>query len=347
MLFTRNFNPQTKILIRRNINHRLRQLAPFLRFDREPYLVTANLDNSDHSTLYWIIDAYTTSSYYPYSDPGLEAENKPRNFNYIRNSVKIVVSAYDGDVSFYVVDPQDPIIQAWQKIFPQLFQPFAALPPTLQTHIRYPIDLFSTQSERLLTYHMTDAGVFYNREDQWQIPREIYGNQQQAIAPYYLIMKLTGIGSQTEEFVLSQVYTPISRSNLIALLFARCDQENYGKLLLYTLPKERLVYGPEQIEALINQDPIIAERISLWNREGSRVIQGNLLVIPVEEALVYVEPIYLEAEKNSLPTLVRVVVVYGNQIAMAETLQQALDAIFKPQNEAPVIVQPLIPIVNN
>ena len=347
MLFTRNFNPRTKILIRRNINHRLRQLAPFLRFDREPYLVTANLDNSDHSTLYWIIDAYTTSSYYPYSDPGLEAENKPRNFNYIRNSVKIVVSAYDGDVSFYVVDPQDPIIQTWQKIFPQLFRPFSALPPTLQTHIRYPIDLFSTQSERLLTYHMTDAGVFYNREDQWQIPREIYGNQQQAIAPYYLIMKLTGIGSQTEEFVLSQVYTPISRSNLIALLFARCDQENYGKLLLYTLPKERLVYGPEQIEALINQDPIIAERISLWNREGSRVIQGNLLVIPVEEALVYVEPIYLEAEKNSLPTLVRVVVVYGNQIAMAETLQQALDAIFKPQNEAPVIVQPLIPIVNN
>ncbi|MFM7578262.1 MAG: UPF0182 family protein, partial [Microcystaceae cyanobacterium] len=180
---------------------------------------------------------------------------------------------------------------------------------------------------------------FYNREDQWQIPREIYGNQQLAIAPYYLIMKLAGLKGNREEFVLSQVYTPISRNNLIALLFARSDGDNYGKLVLYSLPKERLVYGPEQVEALINQDPVISERISLWNREGSKSIHGNLLVIPIEQSLLYVEPLYLEAEKSGLPTLARVVVVYGNQIAMAETLQGALDAIFAPKGSNAAIVR--------
>jgi hypothetical protein len=331
MLFTQNFEVNTKVLFRRNINHRIRHIAPFLRFDRDPYLVTANVSSPSPSTLYWLIDAYTTSNYYPYSDPGESDGTQPaRNFNYIRNSVKVAVDAYNGDVRLFTVDNSDPLIQAWQQIFPELFQPLNAMPAPLKSHIRYPVDLFSTQSERLLTYHMEDIDVFYNREDQWQIPREIYGAEQQAIAPYYLIMKLAGIEAKQEEFVLSQVYTPNSRNNLIALLFARCDQENYGKLLLYTLPKERLVYGPEQVEALINQDPVISERISLWNRKGSSVIQGNLLVIPIKEALLYVEPLYLEAEKNSLPTLARVVVVFGNQIAMAETLDGALNAIFKP-----------------
>ncbi len=329
MLFTRNFNSETKILFRRNINYRIRELAPFLRFDKDPYLVAANTDLSQKSKLFWIIDAYTTSNYYPYSDAG------GRNFNYIRNSVKIVVDAYNGDVMFYMMDEQDPLIQTWRKIFPTLFKPFAEMPPSLQAHIRYPIDLFSTQSERLLTYHMTDAKVFYNREDQWQIPQEIYGEKEKAVAPYYLIMNLAGVGERNEEFVLSHVYTPISRNNLIALLFARSDQENYGKLILYTLPKDFLVYGPAQIEALINQDPVISEQITLWNREGSRVLQGNLLVIPIEQSLLYVEPLYLEAEKNSLPTLVRVVVVYGDQIAMSETLNGALNAIFSPTEAAP------------
>jgi uncharacterized membrane protein (UPF0182 family) len=224
--------------------------------------------------------------------------------------VKIVIDAYDGDVSFYIMDEQDPIIQSWRNIFPNFFKSFSEMPNVLKNHIRYPVDLFSTQSERLLTYHMTDINVFYNREDQWQIPKEIYGNKEKPVAPYYLIMKLAGIENQAEEFVLSHVYTPNGRNNLISLLFARSDQENYGKLLLYTLPKEQLVYGPEQIEALINQDPVISEQITLWNREGSRVIQGNLLVIPIEQSLLYVEPLYLEASKNSLPTLARVVVVY-------------------------------------
>jgi uncharacterized membrane protein (UPF0182 family) len=343
MLFTQNFDVNTKVLFRRNINHRIRHIAPFLRFDRDPYLVTANVPGEKPSTLYWLIDAYTTSNYYPYSDPGDGDLVQPaRNFNYIRNSIKIAVDAYNGDVHLFTVDDTDPLIQAWQRIFPELFQPLRAMPPTLKSHIRYPVDLFSTQSERLLTYHMEDIDVFYNREDQWQIPREIYGEEQQAINPYYLIMKLAGIEAKQEEFVLSQVYTPNSRNNLIALLFARCDEQHYGKLLLYTLPKERLVYGPEQIEALINQDPIISERISLWNRKGSRVIQGNLLVIPIKESLLYVEPLYLEAEENSLPTLARVVVVFGNQIAMAETLDEALNAIFEPDGTAPeAIVRPV------
>jgi len=343
MLFTQNFNEDTRILVRRNINRRIRHIAPFLRFDRDPYLVTANVPGQGHSTLYWLIDAYTTSNYYPYSDPGDGDGTQPaRNFNYIRNSIKIVVDAYNGDVHLFTVDEADPLIQAWQRIFPELFQPLNAMPATIKSHIRYPVDLFSTQSERLLTYHMEDIDVFYNREDQWQIPREIYGEEQQAIAPYYLIMKLAGIDAKEEEFVLSQVYTPNSRNNLIALLFARCDEQNYGKLLLYTLPKERLIFGPEQIEALINQDPVISERISLWNRRGSSVIQGNLLVIPIEESLLYVEPLYLEAEKNSLPTLARVVVVFGNHIAMAETLDEALNAIFEPDAADPeAIVRPV------
>ena len=226
MIFTRNFNPDTQILFRRNIKQRIRALAPFLRFDRDPYLVTADTDPSGQNTLSWIIDAYTTSGYYPYSDAG------DRNFNYIRNSVKIVIDAYDGDVSFYIMDEQDPIIQSWRNIFPNFFKSFSEMPNVLKNHIRYPVDLFSTQSERLLTYHMTDINVFYNREDQWQIPKEIYGNKEKPVAPYYLIMKLAGIENQAEEFVLSHVYTPNGRNNLISLLFARSDQENYGKLLL-------------------------------------------------------------------------------------------------------------------
>ncbi len=338
MLFTHNFTADTRLLFRRNINRRIREIAPFLQYDQNPYLVAVNTGKQnprgEESYLYWIVDAYTTSDRYPYSDPG------KKNFNYIRNSVKIVIDAYNGDVNFYIADATDPIIQTWSKIFPQLFKPLAVMPASLQQHIRYPEDLLRTQSESLLNYHMTDPQVFYNREDQWRIPQEIYGGKEQLVQPYYLIMKLTGTA---EEFVLFHVYTPTSRNNLISFLFARSDGKDYGKLLLYQLPKQKLIYGPEQIEALINQDPVISQRISLWNREGSRVIQGNLLVIPIEESLLYVEPLYLEAEKNSLPTLVQVIVVYENQIIMADNLQKALQAVFVPQQSttAPAIVRPL------
>jgi hypothetical protein len=250
-----------------------------------------------------------------------------------------VIDAYNGDVYFYVMNENDPIIQSWKKIFPNLFKPFSEMPPTLKSHIRYPTDLFKTQSERLLTYHMEDPQVFYNREDQWRIPQEIYGGEQQPVEPYYLIMSFD---ENSAEFVLVHFYTPTSRNNLVAGLFARSDDQNYGKLLLYQLPKQKLIYGPEQIESLINQDPVISQQISLWNRKGSQVIQGNLLVIPIENSLLYVEPIYLEAEQNSLPTLTRVVVAYENQIVMAETLKEALAAIFKsPTSQGETIIRPV------
>ncbi|OUL35659.1 hypothetical protein BV372_10180 [Nostoc sp. T09] len=342
MALTRDFLPDTKVLLRRNVKQRIRAIAPFLRYDSDPYLVVANanLDNTNpdfptnQNYLYWIVDAYTTSHHYPYSDTDSDG------INYIRNSVKVVIDAYNGTVNFYIADATDPIIATWQNIFPQLFKPLSAMPATLSSHLRYPVDFFKIQSERLMTYHMTDSQVFYNREDQWQIPNEIYGSEARPLEPYYLITSLPNVS--LEEFVLLLPYTPKQRTNLIAWLAARSDGKNYGKLLLYVFPKERLVYGPEQIEARINQDPIISQQISLWNRQGSRAIQGNLLVIPIEQSLLYVEPIYLEATQNSLPTLVRVVVAYENRIVMAQTLEQALQAIFQPQvTPAPAIIRPL------
>ncbi|MBD2446173.1 UPF0182 family protein [Nostoc sp. FACHB-152] len=336
MLFTRDFLPDTKVLFRRNINQRIRAIAPFLKFDSDPYLVAADA-NSDFprikNNLYWIIDAYTTSDRYPYSDPG------KNSINYIRNSVKVVIDAYNGTVNFYIADPKDPIINTWASILPQMFKPLSAMPATLRSHVRYPVDFFQIQAEQLITYHMTDPQVFYNREDQWQIPNEIYGNQARPVEAYYLITSLPTV--PFEEFLLLLPYTPRQRTNLIAWLAARSDGDNYGKLMLYIFPKERLVYGTEQIEARINQDPVISQQISLWNRQGSRAIQGNLLVIPIEQSLLYVEPIYLEATQNSLPTLVRVVVAYENRIVMAQTLEQALQGIFQPKiTPTPPIVRP-------
>ena len=342
-LVTQNFTPQTKLLFRRNIRERVRAIAPFLRYDSDPYLVVADVNPtnvaagkspSNQNYLYWIIDAYTTSDRYPYSDPGLD------EFNYIRNSVKVVIDAYNGSVDFYIADPQDPIITSLATIFPGLFKPLDAMPPALLSHLRYPVDLFNTQSERLLTYHMSDPQVFYNREDLWQVPTEIYGSKPRQVEPYYLIMKLPR--GQSEEFILLLPFTPRERPNLIAWLAARSDGEEYGKLLLYEFPKQQLVYGQEQIEARINQDPVISQQISLWNRQGSRAVQGNLLVIPISRSLLYVEPLYLEAEQNSLPTLVRVIVAYENRIVMAETLEQALQAIFQPKDTTtPAIVRPV------
>ncbi|MBW4425862.1 MAG: UPF0182 family protein [Nostoc desertorum CM1-VF14] len=343
MVLTRDFLPDTRVLFRRNVQQRIRAIAPFLKFDSDPYLVAAAANQdfpSNASYLYWIVDAYTTSDRYPYSDTASDG------INYIRNSIKVVIDAYNGSVNFYIADPSDPIIATWSRIFPNTFKPLSAMPITLRSHIRYPVDFFKIQSERLMTYHMTDPQVFYNREDQWQIPNEIYGNEARPVEPYYLITNLptvpfVGKASRREEFILLLPYTPRQRTNLIAWLAARSDGENYGRLLLYTFPKERLVYGTEQIEARINQDPVISQQISLWNRQGSKAIQGNLLVIPIEESLLYVEPIYLEATQNSLPTLVRVIVAYENRIVMAQTLEEALQGIFKPEvTPAPAIIRP-------
>jgi uncharacterized protein len=325
ILLTRNFTPQTKILYRRSIGERVRTIAPWLRYDVDPYLVSTTISSNSQDYvsdrhLYWLIDGYTTSDRYPYADPG------DRPFNYIRNSVKVTIDAYDGRVRFYISDPEDPAIVTWSHLFPDLFQPLSQLPPELRRHLRYPVDLFRIQSDRLRTYHMTDAQVFYNREDLWQVPKEIYDGKSQAVAPYYLIAELAN--TTNAEFILLLPFTPTQRTNLVAWLAARSDGEQYGKLLLYEFSKQQLIYGPEQVEALINQDPAISQQISLWNRQGSRAIQGNLLVIPIEKSLLYVEPLYLEAEQNSLPTLVRVIVAYRDRIVMEPTLSQALQKMF-------------------
>ena len=345
LMLNQDFTADTRLLFRRNIVDRVQAIAPFLRYDSDPYLVVAETSQPEAATpntLYWIIDAYTLSDRYPYSAPG------SNDFNYIRNSVKVVVDAYHGTVQFFIADDQDPIAQTWSRIFPGLMQPLSAMPTALQSHLRYPQDFYRVQSDQLMLYHMTEPQVFYNREDLWRAPNEIYGSEEQIVSPYYLIMKLPD--RDTEEFLLFRPFTPDQRTNLIAWLAARSDvsrsvdaQGNRpGRLLLYRFSKQELVYGPEQLEARINQDPIISQQISLWNRQGSRVIQGNLLVIPIENSLLYVEPLYLEAEQNELPTLVRVIVAYGNRIVMAETLQQAIQSVFRsPATTAPAIVRPV------
>ncbi|MEM9947940.1 MAG: UPF0182 family protein, partial [Cyanobacteria bacterium P01_D01_bin.36] len=342
MLLTDNFTPDTKLLFRRNIKDRVRRVAPFLQFDGDPYLVVADAggefapvgEESGTNYLYWMVDAYTTSDRYPYSDPGTNP------FNYIRNSVKTVVDAYNGSVHFYVADLDDPIIRTWSEIFPDMFEPLSAMPEALRAHIRYPQDFSEIQSDQLLAYHMTDPQVFYNREDQWRAPNEIYANEEQVVEPYYLIMELPG--ETDSEFVLLRPFTPARRNNLVAWMAARSDGEQYGRQLLYQFPKQELVFGPEQIEARINQEPDISQRISLWNTQGSRANQGNLLVIPIEQSLLYVEPLYLEAETNELPILARVIVAYKNRIVMARTLEESLQAIFsEPDEQAPAIIREL------
>ena len=263
MLLSKDFTPETRLIYRRNIKQRVQKIAPFLQFDADPYLVVADADGaytqpkaeSGENYMYWMIDAYTTSDRYPYADP------MANSFNYIRNSVKVIVDAYNGAVHFYIADQSDPIIQAWAQIFPNMFEPLSDMPPTLAAHIRYPQDFSTVQSNHLLTYHMTDPQVFYNREDQWRAPNEIYANEEQVVEPYYLIMELPG--EDAGEFVLLRPFTPAQRNNLVAWLAARSDGEQYGRQLLYQFPKQELVFGPEQIEARINQEPEISQRISL------------------------------------------------------------------------------------
>ncbi|MGD1849991.1 MAG: UPF0182 family protein [Cyanophyceae cyanobacterium] len=330
MLFARNLTTDTKMLIHRQIRQRVRAIAPFLRYDSDPYGVVVNVGDApnyvnratgDSNHLFWIIDAYTVSDRYPYSEPNAQG------LNYIRNTIKVIIDAYDGTVRFYVADPTDPIIQTWQRLLPILFHPLNAIPDALRRHLRYGNDLLSIQSERLLTYHIDNPQVFYNREDVWEVPSEVYDKESQPVDPYFAILRLSD--SPTAEFIQLLPFSPVSRNNLVAWLAARSDGDNYGKLLLYQFPKDEQIFGVEQVEARINQEPDISEQISLWNREGSRAIQGNLLVIPLGETLLYVEPVYLEAVEQGLPTLARVIVVHENQIVMKPSLEEALNEIFQ------------------
>ena len=308
---------ESRILFRRNIAERVRTLAPFLTLDRDPYLVVAD------GHLYWIQDAYTTTSRYPYSRPA------GAGYNYIRNSVKVVVNAYDGTTTFYLVDDEDPIIRAWAGIFKEMFTPIAQMPPSLQAHLRYPEDLFLAQVNAYRTYHIQEPDVLYNREDLWNIPTELFGanNIEMPLAPYYVIMRIPG--EPAEEFALILPLTPARRANTIAWVAARSDGENYGKLLSFRFPTDSLVFGPRQVESRIDQDTLIASQFSLWNQSGSRVIRGNLLMIPIGAGNLFVEPVYLQAESSQLPELKRVIVVNGNRIAMEPTLEASLAVIFR------------------
>lgn len=306
---------ESRILYHRQIQERVRKIAPFIAFDRDAYLVI-----SRGGRLFWIIDGYTTSDRYPYS------ESTQKLGNYIRNSVKAVIDAYDGTVNFYLSSQDDPIILAYAKVFPGLLKPLEAMPEDLRAHIRYPQDLFAIQARMYATYHMQDPQVFYNKEDLLSIPRKAVDGQDREMEPYTTIMRLPG--EKKEEFVLLLPFTPNKKDNMRAWLAARSDPPHYGKLIALDFPKAKLVYGPKQIDARIDQDAAISQQLSLWNQRGSQVIRGSMLAIPIEQSLLYVQPLYLAAEKGSLPELKRVIVAFGNQIAMEETLEQSLQRIF-------------------
>ncbi|MCD6145776.1 MAG: UPF0182 family protein [Methanosarcinales archaeon] len=314
ILLSSDVTPESRIMFDRSIRERIKTITPFLLLDRGPYLII------DEGRLFWIQDAYTVSDRFPYGE-------KVGSINYMRNSVKIVVDAYNGSVTYYITDTTDPVISTYTRMFPEQFKSFDMMPHGIKEHIRYPEDLFKVQSAIYSTYHMNDATVFYNKEDAWQIPNEVYGTGQQIqVEPYYIIMKLPG--EERGEFVLMSSFTPIKKDNMVAWLAARSDGENYGKLLLYKFPKEKLVYGPLQIEAKFDQDSTISEQLTLWSQQGSRVTRGNLLVIPLADSILYIEPLYIQAETGQLPELKRVLVSDGKRVVMEANLNGALLALF-------------------
>ena len=329
--------PNSRIMIYRQISARVAKLAPFLSFDSHPYLVVA-----DDGSLQWMVDAYTTSGQYPYSEP---TEGMG---NYIRNSVKITINAYSGDVRFYVCDASDPLIQTYERIFPGVFRPLSEMPEDLRSHIRYPEDLFAIQAAKYATYHMTDPSVFYSKEDLWRVATRTVNGASTPMDPYYAVMKLPEVG-KTEEFILMVPFTPARKNNMIAWMAARCDGADYGKVLVFTFPKDKLIYGPEQIQSRVNQSPAISQQLTLWDQGGSRVTRGTLLVVPVQNAVLYVEPLYLVAEGgSSIPELKRVIVAYADHVVMEASLSDALNAIFGgqagEQEEAAVTSPSSIPL---
>lgn len=350
ILFTNYLTPESRIMYNRRIDRRLRVIAPFLDYDADPYLVVSE------GRLYWMIDGYTTSDMYPYSQHSKGPFGK-KLINYIRNSVKITVDAYNGEAVFYLIDENDPVARAYSKMFPELFRPFNKMPDDLKKHIRYPMDLFELQVGAYGIYHMEDPQVFYNQEDLWQVPDEIYGDKRQLMKPYYIIIKLPE--EDREEFLLMIPFTPSKKDNMIGWLAARCDLSNYGNLLAFRLPKDKLIYGPMQIEARVDQQTEISREFSLWSQRGSSVIRGNLLVVPIGETFIYVEPVYLEARQevqsspsrdqsalkskgergsflrpvkariSALPELKRVIVSFSNKLAMEENLETSLSKLME------------------
>jgi len=315
ILLSDDIRANARILYRRNVMERATTAMPFLDFDNDPYLTI-----SDSGELKWILDAYTTSDMYPYS------QRTSDGTNYMRNSVKVVIDAYDGTVDAYIADPNDPVIKTYAGIFGPIFKPLTAMPADIRRHVRYPGDLFRLQAALHATYHMTEPDAFYHREDQWQIPGGSAKGTNENPFQRHIIMKLPG--EQNPEFIFMTPFTPRGKDNLAAWMVARMDGENYGKLSVYRFPKQSLVYGPKQIANRINQDTEISRQLTLWDQRGSEVIRGELLVIPIEESLIYVQPIYLRAEGGSIPELKRVVVAHENRVVMGETLDEGLNALF-------------------
>ena len=313
LLISGRITGESTLLMHRSLTDRITKVAPFLRLDTDPYIVISD------GGLLWIQDAYTVSGSFPYSQ-------HLGTVNYLRNSVKVVLDAETGDMTFYLMDPDDPVAATWARIFPDLFTDREEMPAFIQTHLRYPEDMFQLQAQQYLRYHITDPRVFFLGEDLWNIPTEKFRQQEQPLEPYYVILKLPG--EDTEEFSLIMPFTPRNKQNTIAWLAGRSDGEHLGALRAYRFPTDDLVFGPAQIEARIDQDPGISAQLTLWEGAGSEVIRGNLLMIPIGDSFLFVEPIYLQAESSRIPELKRVVVANGNNIAMEQTFQRSLDVVF-------------------
>jgi uncharacterized protein len=329
-LLSDDLRADSRVIYYRRISERVRKIAPFLTYDQDPYMAIAD------GRLYWIQDAYTTSNRYPYSSAvaaGTNSSITNTAVNYIRNSIKVVIDAYHGTTRFYLVDTTDPIAQTYARIFPGLLHPLDEMPAALRQRLRYPQDIFAVQASMFATYHMQSPAVFYNKEDQWEVPSIDIRDQPVRMEPYYTIMKLPG--EKGAEFIQMLPFTPRQKDNLAAWMIARSDREHYGKLAVFQFPKQKVVFGPRQVVARINQDQAIAPQITLWNQQGSEVIQGTLLVIPIEESLIYIRPLYLRASGGQIPELNRVIVAHQDRIVMAETLTAALDRIFPADGSAP------------
>ncbi len=319
LMLSGEVDDDTRLLLRRRVTDRVRAVAPFLTLDPDPYMVVR-----EDGRLAWILDAYTTSDRYPYAQT-IEVSGQP--LNYVRNSVKAVVDAYDGTVDLYISDSEDPVLASWQRIFPGLFRPMEQMPADLRAHLRYPDLIFRVQTRMFSTYHMNDPELLYQREDQWEVPRVRRAeSQSRAMEPYYTIMSLPG--ESEPEFIQMLPFTPSQKQNLAAWMVARSDGEHLGEMIVYRFPKDRVVFGPQQIMNRIDQEENISRQMSLWDQRGSQAILGTLLVIPIEESLLYVTPLYLKAEGGQIPELKRVIVVYQNDIAMAPTLDEAIQALF-------------------
>jgi uncharacterized membrane protein (UPF0182 family) len=318
ILLTGYLRPESRIQIWRGVQERVAQVAPFLVLDKVPYAVLSE------GKQYWIQDAYTVSDRYPYSN--VQTSGSAQGMNYIRNSVKVVVDMYNGTVSFYVMDPKDPLLAMYNRAFPGVFKDLSELSADLKSHLRYPEDMFGMQADEYKTFHMTDPQVFYNREDLWVAPQEKYDGAVAAMDPYYILMKLPG--SQQLEYMMMTPFTPQKRDNMIAWLAARCDFPDYGRMLFYELPKDKLIFGPNQISAMIDQSTLISQQLTLWDQKGSGVIRGKLIVIPIENSFLYVVPLYLKAEGTNFPQLKRVIAATGDKVVMEPTLDLALSSLF-------------------